>query len=405
MNDIAAAPAPAPAPAGQAVIEQVAGAPPALSTERAANPAEPEAKAVPTAREALMAAAAKVEKDNPTEPKPGEKPGDPKDLSKGAQLARGERGQFAPKDGKQPTAADTAEAARVAALTPEAKAAEAKAAAGKPGDQPSAVKHAAPERFSPDAKAVWETAPEPVKAEVHRMQRELEAGIEKHRASAAKFETVKDFDELAARSGTNLRTALTRYVNTEQLLRTNPLKGLDEICSQMNTSLREVAAIVMGQQPDQHASQSDATIRELKATVARLEQQVGGVAQTFQQQGQKQLENHIAKWSEGKPFFEILAPHIAEAMAGGAASLDDAYQGSLAKFPELAAMAEKAVKPASETETLAASAAAAEALADQTRKGAKSITGARNSPGSDPVDLPRNPSIRESLRRAAARAG
>lgn len=398
MNDIAAAAAPAaPAaavPAGQAVIESVAGAPPALSNERAANPVEPEAKAVPTAREALMAAAAKVEKDNP---EPG-KPGDPKDLEKGAALVRGDRGQFAPKDGKQPTAAEAA----AAAATPEAKAAAA-AAAAKPVDQGAAQRHAiAPDRFSTDGKAAWEAAPEPVKAEVHRALRELEAGIEKHKAGAAKFETVKDFDEIATRSGTDLRTALTRYVNTEQLLRSNPLKGLDAICQQMNLSLRQVAEVVMGQQPDQRAAQSDNEIRELKATVSRLEQQVGGVTQTFQQQGQKQLHDHIAKWSEGKLHFELLAPHIAEAIAGNPAiSLDDAYQGALAKFPDLVA---KPGKPAAD-DTLAASAAAAEAHADQTRKGAKSITGARNSPGSDPVDLPRNPSIRESLRRAAARAG
>lgn len=397
MGDVAAAAVPAAndSTAG-VVIEQGATTPQPLSTEPPAGGAKAEVeapKAAPTAREALLAAAAKVEKDNAVDPKTGEKPGDAKDLNKGATLKRGEGGKFAAAtDGKQPAGGDPAAVA-------------AAAAAAKPGateQAAGAVKHAAPERFSPDAKAVWDTAPEPVKAEVHRMHRELEAGIEKHRAGAAKFETVKDFDELATKNGTNLRTALTKYVNTEALLRENPLKGLDAICGNMGTTLREVAAIVMGQTPDQHASQSDATIRELKATVARLEQQVGGVTQTFQQQGQRQLHDHIAEWSKDKDFFEILAPHIAEAMAGGAASLDDAYQGSLAKFPELAALV-KPGKPASTDTTLAASAAAAEALKDQTLKGGKSIAGARNGSGSDPVDVTRSTSIRESLKRAAAR--
>jgi hypothetical protein len=168
--------------------------------------------------------------------------------------------------------------------------------------------------------------------------------------------------------------------------------------------LREVAAIVLGQTPDQHASQSDTTIRELKATVQRLEQQVGGVTQTFQQQQQQGLHDHIAGWAKDKAHFEILAPHIAEAMREKAGiSLDDAYEGALAKFPELAALA-KAGKPSTDT-TQAASAAAAEALKDQTLKGSKSITGARNGTGSDPVDQTRSTSIRESLKRAAARVG
>jgi hypothetical protein len=407
MGDVAAAAA---APSGgnnQVVIEPAAAAPQPLSNESTTGGGKGdvvEPKAPPTTREALRAAAERIGKDNPED---GTKPGDPKDLNKGAALARGERGQFTPKDGKQPTAADTAEAARVAAAaaaTPEAKAAAAAAAAAKPGgDQASAaVKHAAPERFSPDAKASWEVAPEPVKAEVHRMQRELEAGIEKHRVGAQKYETVKDFDELASKNGTNLRTALTKYVNTEHLLRTNPLKGLEAICGNMGTSLRAVAEIVMGQTPDQQRSESDATIRDLNAKVARLEQQVGGVTQTFQQQQNDKVTDHVAAWSKDKPFFEILAPHIAEAMAGGASSLDDAYQGALAKFPELAAMA-KAGKPASEDTTLAASTAAAEALAGQADKGRKSIAGARNGSGSDPVDQQRPTSIKDSLKRAAAR--
>lgn len=410
MGDVAissGAPAGGAGAANQVVIEPAASIPVPLSNESTTGAGKgdvAEPKAPPTTREALKAAAEKVASENPPDgSKPGDKVGDPKDLNKGAQLARGEGGKFAPKDGKQPTAAETAEAARVAAAaaTPEGKAAAAAAAtaaAAKPGDQAAgAVKHAAPERFSPDAKAAWETAPEPVKAEVHRMQRELEAGIEKHRVGAQKYDTVKDFDDIATRSGTTLRTALERYVNTEQLLRANPLKGLDAICQQMNMSLRQVAEVVMGQQPDARAAQSDGEIRELRATVARLEQQVGGVTRTFQEQGQTKLYNDIAEWSKGKLHFELLAPHIAEAVAAGA-TLDDAYQGALAKFPDLSAG-----KPPATDTTLAASAAAAVASSDQTGKGERSIAGARNGSGSDPVDHQRPSSIKESLKRASAR--
>lgn len=411
MNDIAiAAAAPAAAtvavPAGQVAIEPGAAAPLPLSNDRGGrgDAVPTPAEKPPTAREALMAAAAKVEKDN-ADPnaKPGDaaKPGDPKDLTKGATLDRDKTtGKFAAKDGKQPVALD-------AAATAAAATAAAAAAAKDPATAAAAARHAiAPERFSTDAKAAWETAPEPIKAEVHRALRELEAGIEKHREGAQKFETVKDFDDIATKSGITLRRALERYVSTEQLLRTNPLKGLEAICGNLNLTLRQVAEHVLGQAPDQRAAQSDGEIRELKATVAQLQRQVGGVTQTFQQQGQQQLYDHIAEWSKDKVGFELLAPHIAEAMgANKGLSLDDAYQGALAKFPEIAAIAKAGKPPATDDTQLAASAAAAEALKGQTLKGGKSIAGARNGHGSEPVDQPRSTSIRDSLKRAAARAG
>jgi hypothetical protein len=70
----------------------------------------------------------------------------------------------------------------------------------------------------------------------------------------------------------------------EQKLRGDLLGGLDEIVPMRpaaSYSLRDVAAHVMGQTPEQNQSQSDATIRELKQTVASSRKQVGGVTQTI----------------------------------------------------------------------------------------------------------------------------
>jgi uncharacterized protein YukE len=403
MTDAAVAIA-APAEQPSAPIEHVDAPPNPLSeAPPAAADVKPEpVKAPTTTREALKAAAAKVEAGEAAKVA-----GDAKDPAKGAELERGKDGKFAPREpaakpGEEPAAAAAAKPAVDAAAKPGE--APARAAAAKPAaSDPNAPKHAAPERFSPDAKAVWDTAPEPVKAEVARMHREMTQGIEKHRVGAERYETIKEFDELATRSGTDLKTALRNYTGLEQMLRQNPLQGLEQVCSNIGVSLKDVARIVLEQPADQQQSQADATVRDLKGKIEQLEKQIGGVAGHFQRQQETSLQDHIAKWAETRPHFEIIAPHIAAEMREGATSLDDAEARVLQKFPSLASIAKASTSPAAD-EKPAASAAAASDLSAQTAKGSKSVHGAPGS-GSEPAAQPRSSSIKEALRRAAARAG
>lgn len=396
----AAAHTPAPAETNVAPI-QAEAAPLAPLSEAPPAPAATDAPIEPvkhmSTREALRLAREKVEAQEAVKAAPAG--GDAKDPAKGADLVRDPAGKFTPKDGKP--AAEAKPAAE-----PAKPAAAAVDPAIKPAVEPVPAKRTfvAPERFSNDAKAVWDTAPEPVRAEVDRMHREMTAGIEKHRVGAEKYDRVKEFDELATKSGTDLHTALGRYVRIDQMLQQNFVKGLEEICSNKGLSLRDVAAHIMGQTPDQAQSQSDATIRELRTTVQRLEQQVGGVVDHTRRQAESSLEQQITSWADGWDHFEVFAPHIAAELQAGAADLDAAYEAVLQKHPGLASLGKKPpAKPAQDV-IPAASSAAAPDLTAQTDKGSKSIKGAP-SPGSEPAARPRSNSIREALKRAAARAG
>lgn len=335
--------------------------------------------------------------------------GDAKDPNKGAALERDERtGKFAPKpaaaEAKDAKDAATVKSAPAAAAPKAAEPAGGKDAAAQPAVDPNAPKHSAPARFSDDAKAVWETAPEPVKAEVSRMERELTAGLEKHKASAAKFDTIREFDEMATRSGTDLKTALSRYVSLEQTLRANPLKGLEAVCDNIGVSLADVARIVLGQAPDQVQSQADATIRELRQKIGQLEQQVGGVTRTFQDQAESSLHQHIETWASSRPHFEVYAPHIATEMRDGAANLDEAEQRVFAKYPAIATLARQAAPAAAAKSDPKTSDVQDPDHEAQTLKGRKSITGAP-SPGSTPGAKKRSSSIDEAIDAAFAAAG
>ncbi|RUX96153.1 hypothetical protein EN993_08920 [Mesorhizobium sp. M7D.F.Ca.US.004.01.2.1] len=277
------------------------------------------------------------------------------------------------------------------------KAVETAATVEKPAETaPKTAHHEAPARFKSDAAAMaeWEKSPEPVKAAVHRSIRELEAGIEKHRVSAEAYEQVKDFDDLAKKNNTSLRDAMTRYTNLERTLLTNPLKGIEAVCDYAGVSLRQLAAHVMGQKPDEVQGQNDATVRELRQEIASLKQQVGGVTTSIQQQHVERTGAAVEKFAAEHPRFEELAEDIAFFIKSGKTKdLAEAYSLAERMNPAPATTAQAAPQTRTAPDPQA-----------QTLKGQKSVTGAPSA-GSDPATKRASTSIKDALRRAAAQAG
>ncbi|MER8916066.1 hypothetical protein NKI32_19795 [Mesorhizobium sp. M0761] len=378
------------APAEISTVADDAQTPNPISTEpNTAEPKpEPEAKKAPTAREALKAAAEKVnekakaeetdtgKKPVEAQPKPGEKAADKTDKTLPD-----------PKPTKDPnTTQQPAKTAETAKTEP-----------GKPATQTSHAE--APARFKSDAAAMaeWEKAPDPVKAAVHRSIRELEAGIEKHRVPAEEFEKVRDFHELATKNNTTMRDAMTRYTNLERTLLSDPLKGIEAVCDYAGMSLRQLAAHVMGQKPDEVQGQNDATIQQLKREIETLKHSVGGVTNTMQQQHVAMIDAQVQKFAADNPRFEDLVEDIAFFLKSGkTADLAEAYKLAEMLNPDPAAST-TTVSAAPQTRT-------AQDPQAQTLKGQKSITGAPSA-GSDPATKRASTSIKDSLRRAVAQAG
>jgi hypothetical protein len=297
--------------------------------------------------------------------------------------ARGEGGKFAP---KEPVAQPDAAVAKDA---------------GKPAEpaKPSFTANEAPTRFSEDAKKEWATTPEPVRRETERAIKELTDGFQKYKQSAERDQGLTEFHEMAQKGGTTVKEALERYVGIENKLRGDLLGGLEEVITNATKgklSLRDVAAHIMGQKPEEQASQQDATIRELRQTVQRLEQQVGGVTQTIEQQREHATLTEINKFAAENPRFEELADDIAFFMKSGRAKdLPEAYQ--LAERLNPAPSQAKDAAPA-------ASSAAPEPPVHPD-KGQKSINGAPSA-GSTPAAKKRvTRSLDEALDRAFGQAG
>jgi hypothetical protein len=275
-----------------------------------------------------------------------------------------------------------------------AKADEAEPAAKEAADKPASTAFPdPPTRFSADAKAAWATAPDPVKAEVHRAIRELEQGHEKYKASAQAFEDIKEYDALAKQTGTTLKAALSNYVGIDQLLRKDPIAGMERIAANLGITLRDVAAHVLGQKPDEAASKHERTIAELRQTVQHLQQQVGGVTKSIEQSRVEAIGQNVAAFAASHPRFDELSEAIQQEIGHGY-DLATAYERAerLNPAPVAARPATKEI-PAEKPD-----------IAAQTRKGSLSVHGAPTS-GSDPANRKPPSSAQESIDRAFAQLG
>jgi hypothetical protein len=180
-----------------------------------------------------------------------------------------------------------------------------------------------PSRFSPDAKAAWETAPEPVKAEVNRAIKELETGIGEYKS---KWEPLKDYAAIAEQAGTTLQAAFKTYGELDWKLKNEPLVGLEQVFRYSGIDPRQFAQHILGQPVDQGGKEAH-IINELRSEISAVKQQVSQTNSTIAQSQEAQQLDEITKWAADKPRFEELAETMGSLVKSGLAdTLDDAYE-------------------------------------------------------------------------------
>ena len=195
----------------------------------------------------------------------------------------------------------------------------------KPKPRASAHKEP-PSGFDDAAKAEWEAVPESVRGAVHRRAQEMERGIQKYRKDAEEYEPIREFSEMAKKSGTDLATALNRYTELEKTLRSDPMSGLQAVVANLGlknqdgsaVTLRDVAANIMGQSPDQAASRQEATINQLTQQLQEVTQKIGGFSKHVEGQQQQakttSAENDWKSFQQGNPRAVELEGPISEAL-------------------------------------------------------------------------------------------
>lgn len=261
-----------------------------------------------------------------------------------------------------------------------------------------------PTRFSPDAKAAWKDAPEPVRAEVHRAFREMEQGVQRYRDDAAAYADLKDYDALARQHGTSIKATMDQYLRLSQTLQSrDPMPAIQELLRHAGMTVQDLVAHVSGQQPEQASAGAAREIMELRNQVGQLQQQLQGelgqVKSTLQNQLQQGLLGEIQQFAADKPRFDELSMEIAAQVRAGY-DLDEAYERAY----DLAEARAKRLNPlAAAPPPPAAAQTGAPDPAAQTR-GSLSVTGAPAA-GSDPRSRPPAKSAREAVDRAWAMSG
>ena len=328
-------------------------------TDETAQVTDVEPSATPTppephpddARHAVSEAFSQVEAAEgvePTEPEPAEPKAEPQ---------RNPDGTFKAKEPEE------------AAAETEKPPAEAKAEEKAPDtpDEDTGIREA-PQRFSEDARAAWKDAPAPVRGEINRVMRELEAGIAEHQE---RWEPLKELDALAKQHGTDIPAAMRQYIAFEQNIRRDPIAGLTQTCKELGLDFQQIVAEVSGQKIEGMPETSSA-MTALQSRFDAMEGQMKDVSTNIQTQREDTNLRDVQAFAADNPRFEELSPDIADLLRTGyAKDLPDAYDKA------------ERLKPAPVTAPTPAVQTRAPDPAAQTRAASLSISGAPSS-GQEP---------------------
>lgn len=370
-----------PAPAEQSPVAEPEAIEPVENETQQETPQNEATEAKPkrSRREALEKAFKDVDKDDDADGQDADVKADPEPKKADAKSEAKEKQPEKQKDSEGPERGPDGKfvakeaAGKATEGQDEPKATEAKGKLSEP-----------PARFSEDAKKAWAEAPESIRGEVQRALRETEQGIQKYQQA---FEPLKPFMQMAQNDPQKLAGAMQRYVNTEQMLSKDPVRGFSEIARNMGLSPQQVGKMLMGEDPGQ-PDQRDQEIYQLRQQVQQLAQGYGQVTQTIQQQRQQGVLSQVEQFAAEHPRFDELSEDIALFLeTGKAQDLKEAY-----------AMADR-INPQPQPEPEPAP----PAQPAQTRP-ARSVTGAPT-PGSNPANRKPSSNRKEALQNAFQRAG
>lgn len=145
-----------------------------------------------------------------------------------------------------------------------------------------------PEKFEAAAKEHWPSVPHVVRADIQRVISEYEGEAQYYRPAVERYNAIREYDEIAASNGVDLRQTLADVKRLEDMMEANPLAALNQILLRSGprkadgqpVSLFEMASAIvqMGQdgyhkavtQQPQRQQQQDPEVAALRAEMAAL---------------------------------------------------------------------------------------------------------------------------------------
>lgn len=87
----------------------------------------------------------------------------------------------------------------------------------------------APEKFDAAAKEHWPSVPHVVRADIQRVINEYEGEAKYMRPAAERYNALREYDEIAASNGIDLRQSLAEVKRLEDMMEANPLAAVNQI--------------------------------------------------------------------------------------------------------------------------------------------------------------------------------
>lgn len=261
----------------------------ALEPEKPAEPEAPKSR-----REAIEAAADKLEKGDQDETKPADRPQEtvnPKPDTKAPDEKPAE-----PADGKPASAQD---------------------AESKQDSEDRKPIPQAPKRFLPKAKETWANTPNAVKAEVARLERDYEAAVQRSSENQQFRESLRPFEDFAERNGIKLSQALEVYTDLDRLLKQNPVQAVGDILQRIGMRPDQYAQIVLQNSPEYQARMMMPRVQAQpqQPQVSPREQQLQ--QQLAQEQAARVSAEVIAPFAASKPRFAELQETVVRCLNSG----------------------------------------------------------------------------------------
>jgi len=218
---------------------------------------------------------------------------------------------------KEAEAAESAKASDDRVKEAEARAAKAEKAAEKAAAKSeetmqatetaeTPAKREAPQEWSKEAKADWEKTPDTVRDQVDRMQGEFQKGLEKYKTGAEKWDSVARFEPLAQQFQADLPTVLDDYSKMSEMMRRNPIQGINYLAQRHGISMTELAEQVLGQQSNESYKALETNLTKALNHIKTLEAKVGQV----QQQELNKNRSYIDEVRLKNPDFDRLEPDV-----------------------------------------------------------------------------------------------
>lgn len=205
-----------------------------------------------------------------------------------------------------------------------------------------------PSRFLPEARTKWANVPNEIKAEMHRVEQEREQEVAQYKQSHDRYETIRQFDELARTNGRDLRQSLEKVVQVERALAANPIAGLEMIMREMGPrkpdgsplSLYEIAQHIVQSGPQAYQQTLSRAMQQMQPQQMRQQpqQQNSEVAALRQEIMSMKVEQSVTpvvtRFASQHPDFEQLAPAIKIILDSG--TIDAMYGQGLSLEQKLA---------------------------------------------------------------------